>query len=182
MAVANQLDERARTEAPTFKVAIAVEVYRNERLTEVEGSGHPGRAAAAGAETAAILPYEHYWKRVSAYGATSTGCQTGPVYWGEPGTNGQHSFYQFIHQDTRVDPMRRHHDILIANVRAQSEALAFGKTDAQVKAEGTADWLAPHPFFQGNDPHSVFTQGTQGGCMKNLAYAKPFNPRLQALL
>jgi glucose-6-phosphate isomerase len=118
---------------------------------------------------------------------------TGPVYWGEPGTNGQHSFYQLIHQGTRLipcdfiafartaNPVGRHHDILIANVFAQAEALAFGKTAAQVKAEGTPDWLVPHRVFEGNRPsntllldaltpaalgklvalyeHSVFTQG-----------------------
>jgi glucose-6-phosphate isomerase len=119
--------------------------------------------------------------------------QTGPVYWGEPGTNGQHSFYQLIHQGTRLipcdfiafghafTPLGRHHDILLANVFAQAEALAFGKTAAEVKAEGTPDWLAPHRVFEGNRPsnviladrltpevlgqlvalyeHSVFTQG-----------------------
>jgi glucose-6-phosphate isomerase len=118
---------------------------------------------------------------------------TGPVYWGEPGTNGQHSFYQLIHQGTRLIPcdfiafghaltaLGRHHDILLANVFAQAEALAFGKTPAQVKAEGTPDWLVPHRVFEGNRPsnillaerltpevlgtlvalyeHSVFTQG-----------------------
>jgi glucose-6-phosphate isomerase len=119
---------------------------------------------------------------------------TSPIYWGEPGTNGQHSFYQLIHQGTRLipcdfiafgealNPLGRHHDILLANVCAQSEALAFGKTPEQVKAEGTADWLVPHRVFEGNRPtntiladrltpeslgklvalyeHSVFTQGT----------------------
>jgi glucose-6-phosphate isomerase len=119
---------------------------------------------------------------------------TGPIYWGEPGTNGQHSFYQLIHQGTRVipcdfigfqkslNPLGRHHDILLANVFAQAEALAFGKTAEQVKAEGTADKLVPHRVFEGNRPsntilaerltpetlgklvalyeHSVFTQGT----------------------
>jgi glucose-6-phosphate isomerase len=118
---------------------------------------------------------------------------TGPVYWGEPGTNGQHSFYQLIHQGTRLipcdfigfantlNPLGRHHDILMSNVFAQAEALAFGKTAAQVKAEGTPDWLVPHRVFEGNRPsntilldrltpaalgklvalyeHSVFTQG-----------------------
>jgi glucose-6-phosphate isomerase len=119
---------------------------------------------------------------------------TGPIYWGEPGTNGQHSFYQLIHQGTRlipcdfiafgqpVNPLGRHHDMLLANVFAQTEALAFGKTPEQVKAEGTPDWLVPHRVFEGNRPsntilmdrltpaalgklvalyeHSVFTQGT----------------------
>jgi glucose-6-phosphate isomerase len=118
---------------------------------------------------------------------------TGPIYWGEPGTNGQHSFYQLIHQGTRLipcdfiafaealNPLGRHHDMLMANVFAQSEALAFGKTPEQVKAEGTPDWLVPHRVFEGNRPsnvifadkltpetlgklvalyeHSVFTQG-----------------------
>ena len=120
--------------------------------------------------------------------------QTGPIYWGEPGTNGQHSFYQLIHQGTRlipcdfigfeqaINPLGRHHDLLLANVFAQTEALAFGKTRQQVKAEGTPDWLVPHRVFEGNRPsntimmdrltpaalgklvalyeHSVFTQGT----------------------
>jgi glucose-6-phosphate isomerase len=119
---------------------------------------------------------------------------TGPIYWGEPGTNGQHSFYQLIHQGTNLipcdfiafsqalNPLGRHHDMLIANVLAQAEALAFGKTAEQVQAEGTADWLVPHRVFQGNRPsnmilidrltpavlgklvalyeHLVFTQGT----------------------
>jgi glucose-6-phosphate isomerase len=119
--------------------------------------------------------------------------ETGPIYWGEPGTNGQHSFYQLIHQGTRLipcdfigfakplAPLGRHHDILMANIFAQAEALAFGKTPEQVKAEGTADWLVPHRVFEGNRPsnvmlidkltpavlgklvalyeHSVFTQG-----------------------
>ena len=162
-----------------------------------------------GAQTTAVLPYEQYLKRFPAYlqqltmesngkhvtldGARVT-YDTGPVYWGEPGTNGQHSFYQLIHQGTRLIPcdfiafgkplnaIGDHHDILIANVFAQSEALAFGKTLEQVKAEGTPDWLAPHRVFEGNRPsntilvaqltpeslgtlvalyeHSVFTQGT----------------------
>src|SRR6266446_1238098 len=119
---------------------------------------------------------------------------TGPIYWGEPGTNGQHSFYQLIHQGTRLIPcyfiafgqplhsLVRHHDMLLANVFSQSEALAFGKTPEEVKAEGTPDWLAPHRVFEGNRPsntiladrltpenlgklvalyeHNVFTQGT----------------------
>ena len=92
---------------------------------------------------------------------------TGPVYWGEPGTNGQHSFYQLIHQGTRLipcdfiafghalTPLGRHHDILLANVFAQAEALAFGKTPEQVKAEGTPDWLVPHRVFEGNRPSNV---------------------------
>jgi glucose-6-phosphate isomerase len=125
--------------------------------------------------------------------AAEVGCQTSPIYWGEPGTNGQHSFYQLIHQGTRLipcdfiafahtlNPLGRHHDMLIANVFAQTEALAFGKTAEEVKTEGTPDWLVPHRVFDGNRPsntiladrltpeslgklvalyeHSVFTQG-----------------------
>jgi glucose-6-phosphate isomerase len=162
-----------------------------------------------GAQTVAVLPYEQYLKRFPAYlqqltmesngkRVTLKGKEvnyaTGPVYWGEPGTNGQHSFYQLIHQGTRLipcdfiafsqalNPLGRHHDLLVANVFAQSEALAFGKTPEQVKAEGTPDWLVPHRVFEGNRPsntilaerltpevlgklvalyeHSVFTQGT----------------------
>jgi glucose-6-phosphate isomerase len=124
---------------------------------------------------------------------TEVTCPTGPIYWGEPGTNGQHSFYQLIHQGTRLipcdfigfnhslNPLGRHHDLLMANVFAQTEALAFGKTPEQVRAEGTPDWLVPHRVFEGNRPsntilldrltpealgklvalyeHSVFTQG-----------------------
>jgi glucose-6-phosphate isomerase len=161
-----------------------------------------------GAQTVAVLPYEQYLKRFPAYlqqltmesngkhvtldGAAVT-CDTSPIYWGEPGTNGQHSFYQLIHQGTRLipcdfiafgrplNPLGQHHDILLANVFAQGEALALGKTAAQVKAEGTPDWLVPHRVFEGNRPsntllldqltpaalgklvalyeHSVFTQG-----------------------
>jgi glucose-6-phosphate isomerase len=161
-----------------------------------------------GAETVAVLPYEQYLKRFPAYlqqltmesngkhitlDGEKVNYQTGPVYWGEPGTNGQHSFYQLIHQGTRLipcdfiafgqalTPLGRHHDILLANVFAQAEALAFGKTTEEVKADGTADWLVPHRVFEGNRPsnviladkltpeilgklvalyeHSVFTQG-----------------------
>jgi glucose-6-phosphate isomerase len=161
-----------------------------------------------GAETVAVLPYDQYLKRFPAYlqqltmesngkHVTLDGVEvdysTGPIYWGEPGTNGQHSFYQLIHQGTRLIPcdfiafantlnsLGRHHDILQANFFAQSEALAFGKTPEQVKAEGTPDWLVPHRVFEGNRPsnsilaeeltprtlgklvalyeHSVFTQG-----------------------
>jgi glucose-6-phosphate isomerase len=161
-----------------------------------------------GAETVAVLPYEQYLKRFPAYlqqltmesngkHVTREGAEvnypTGPIYWGEPGTNGQHSFYQLIHQGTRLipcdfiafaralNPLGRHHDMLVANVFAQTEALAFGKTREQVKAEGTPDSLVPHRVFQGNRPsntilaerltpetlgtlvalyeHSVFTQG-----------------------
>jgi glucose-6-phosphate isomerase len=162
-----------------------------------------------GAQTVAVLPYEQYLKRFPAYlqqltmesngkHVTLDGVHldydTGPIYWGEPGTNGQHSFYQLIHQGTRLvpcdfiafarslNPLGRHHDMLLANVFAQTEALAFGKTADQVKAEGTPDWLVPHRLFEGNRPsntllleeltpaalgklvalyeHSVFTQGT----------------------
>jgi glucose-6-phosphate isomerase len=162
-----------------------------------------------GAQTVAVLPYEQYLKRFPAYlqqltmesngkhvtlDGTEVAYQTGPIYWGEPGTNGQHSFYQLIHQGTKLIPcdfiaftqplnaLGRHHDMLMANVFAQTEALAFGKTAEQVKAEGTPDWLVPHRVFEGNRPsntilaerltpqalgklvalyeHSVFTQGT----------------------
>ena len=162
-----------------------------------------------GAQTVAVLPYDQYLKRFPAYlqqltmesngkHVTLDGMrvdyQTGPIYWGEPGTNGQHSFYQLIHQGTRLIPcdfiafghalntLGRHHDMLLANVFAQTEALAFGKTPEQVKAEGTPDWLVPHRVFEGNRPsntilmdrltpaalgklvalyeHCVFTQGT----------------------
>jgi glucose-6-phosphate isomerase len=134
------------------------------------------------AQTVAVLPYEQYLKRFPAYlqqltmesngkhvqldGSPVTHA-TGPVYWGEPGTNGQHSFYQLIHQGTRfipcdfigfvktLNPLGDHHDILIANVFAQGEALAFGKTAAQVRAEGTPDWLVPHRVFEGNRPSNT---------------------------
>ncbi len=161
-----------------------------------------------GAQTVAVLPYEQYLKRFPAYlqqltmesngkhvtlDGTEVAYQTSPIYWGEPGTNGQHSFYQLIHQGTKLipcdfiaftetlNPLGRHHDMLMANVFAQAEALAFGKTPEQVKAEGTPDWLVPHRVFEGNRPsntilaerltpetlgklvalyeHSVFTQG-----------------------
>jgi glucose-6-phosphate isomerase len=161
-----------------------------------------------GAQTVAVLPYEQYLKRFPAYlqqltmesngkhitlDGEAVARDTGPIYWGEPGTNGQHSFYQLIHQGTRLipcdfiafakplNPLGRHHDMLLANVFAQTEALAFGKTPEQVKAEGTPDWLVPHRVFEGNRPsntilaerltpetlgklvalyeHSVFTQG-----------------------
>jgi glucose-6-phosphate isomerase len=164
------------------------------------------------AQTMAVLPYEQYLKRLPAYlqqltmesngkhvtldGSRVT-ADTGPIYWGEPGTNGQHSFYQLIHQGTRfipcdfigfyktLNPLGRHHDLLMANVFAQAEALAFGKTAEQVKAEGTPDWLVPHRVFEGNRvsntiladkltpevlgkliamyEHSVFTQGAIWG-------------------
>jgi glucose-6-phosphate isomerase len=135
-----------------------------------------------GAETVAVLPYSQYLKRFPAYlqqltmesngkhvtlDGTDVSRQTGPIYWGEPGTNGQHSFYQLIHQGTRLAPcdfiafanplipLGRHHDILMANVFAQTEALAFGKTLEDVKAEGTPDWLAPHRVFEGNRPSNT---------------------------
>src|SRR5271166_7055367 len=161
-----------------------------------------------GAQTVAILSYEQYLKRFPAYlqqltmesngkhvtlAGKKVAHDTGPIYWGEPGTNGQHSFYQLIHQGTRLipcdfiafaqplNPLGRHHDMLIANVCAQTEALAFGKTAEQVESEGTPEWLVPHRVFEGNRPsntilaerlapetlgklvalyeHSVFTQG-----------------------
>jgi glucose-6-phosphate isomerase len=135
-----------------------------------------------GANTVAVLPYEQYLKRFPAYlqqltmesngkhvtlAGKNVNYQTGPIYWGEPGTNGQHSFYQLIHQGTRLIPcdfiafghsltrLGRHHDILLANVFAQAEALAFGKTAEEVKAEGTPDWLVPHRVFEGNRPSNV---------------------------
>ncbi len=165
-----------------------------------------------GAQTVAVLPYEQYLKRFPAYlqqltmesngkhvtlDGTESLCQTGPIYWGEPGTNGQHSFYQLIHQGTKLIPcdfigflqplnsLGRHHDLLLANVFAQAEALAFGKTPQEVSAEGTPEWLVPHRTFEGNRPsstillerltpaalgklvalyeHSVFTQGAIWG-------------------
>ena len=161
------------------------------------------------AQTVAVLPYERYLKRFPAYlqqltmesngkhvtlDGARVAYQTGPIYWGEPGTNGQHSFYQLIHQGTRLipcdfigfcqelNPIANHHDLLISNLFAQTEALAFGKTENEVKAGGVAGWLAPHRVFEGNRPtntilaerltpetlgalvalyeHSVFTQGT----------------------
>ena len=134
------------------------------------------------AQTIAVLPYEQYLKRFPAYlqqltmesngkhvtlDGTEVAYSTGPVYWGEPGTNGQHSFYQLIHQGTglipcdfiafirTLNPLGRHHDILMANVLAQTEALAFGKTADQVKTEGTPDWLVPHRVFEGNRPSNT---------------------------
>jgi glucose-6-phosphate isomerase len=160
------------------------------------------------AQTVAVLPYEQYLKRFPAYlqqltmesngkhvtlDGQEVSYQTGPIYWGEPGTNGQHSFYQLIHQGTKLIPcdfiafsqplhaLGRHHDLLLANVCAQAEALAFGKTAQEVEAENTPAWLVPHRTFEGNRPsnmillerltpealgklvalyeHSVFTQG-----------------------
>ena len=189
-----------------------------------------------GAQTVAVLPYEQYLKRFPAYlqqltmesngkhvtgDGTTVDYDTGPIYWGEPGTNGQHSFYQLIHQGTRLipcdfiafarslNPLGRHHDMLLANVFAQTEALAFGKTAEQVKAEGTPDWLVPHRLFAGNRPsntllldtmtpealgklvalyeHSVFTQGTiwqidsfdQWGVELGKALAQQIIPQLE---
>jgi len=138
------------------------------------------------AETVAVLPYEQYLKRFPAYlqqltmesngkhvtlAGKKVNYQTGPVYWGEPGTNGQHSFYQLIHQGTRLIPcdfiafghaltkLGRHHDILMANVFAQAEALAFGKTAEEVKAEGTKGALVPHRVFEGNRPSNIILAG-----------------------
>jgi glucose-6-phosphate isomerase len=135
-----------------------------------------------GSQTVAVLPYEQYLKRFPAYlqqltmesngkhvtlEGTTVDYNTGPVYWGEPGTNGQHSFYQLIHQGTRLipcdfiafgkplTPLSCHHDLLLSNVFAQAEALAFGKTSEQVKAEGTPDWLVPHRVFEGNRPSNT---------------------------
>jgi glucose-6-phosphate isomerase len=135
-----------------------------------------------GAETVAVLPYENYLKRFPAYlqqltmesngksvtlAGKKVNYQTSPIYWGEPGTNGQHSFYQLIHQGTRLipcdfiafgkalTPLGRHHDLLLANALAQSEALAFGKTAAEVKAEKVADALVPHKVFEGNRPSNT---------------------------
>jgi glucose-6-phosphate isomerase len=165
-----------------------------------------------GAQTTAVLPYDQYLKRFPAYlqqltmesngkSVTLDGARvdydTGPVTWGEPGTNGQHSFYQLIHQGTKLvpcdfigfcrtlNPLGEHHDLLMANVFAQAEALAFGKTEEEVRAEGTPDWLVPHRVFEGNRPtttilaerltpellgtlvalyeHSVFTQAAVWG-------------------
>jgi glucose-6-phosphate isomerase len=134
------------------------------------------------AQTVAVLPYEQYLKHLPAYlqqltmesngkhvtlDGTEVTYQTGPIYWGEPGTNGQHSFYQLIHQGTKLipcdfiafarplNPLGRHHDMLLANVFAQAEALAFGKTSQEVQAEGTPAWLVPHRIFEGNRPSST---------------------------
>jgi glucose-6-phosphate isomerase len=190
-----------------------------------------------GAQTVAVLPYEQYLKRFPAYlqqltmesngkhvtlSGAGVSYQTGPIYWGEPGTNGQHSFYQLIHQGTRLipcdfiafdaplNPLGRHHDMLLANVFAQAEALAFGKSSEEVKAEGTPDWLVPHRTFEGNRPsstilierltpaalgklvalyeHSVFTQGViwdidsfdQWGVELGKALAQRIVPELEA--
>ena len=190
-----------------------------------------------GAQTVAVLPYDQYLKRFPAYlqqltmesngkhvtlEGSPVGCETGPIFWGEPGTNGQHSFYQLIHQGTKLipcdfigfcrslNPLGTHQDLLVSNVFAQAEALAFGKTAADVAAEGTAEWLVPHRVFPGNRPtstilaetltptilgtlvalyeHSVFTQGTvwgidsfdQWGVEQGKVLAKRIIPELQA--
>ena len=190
-----------------------------------------------GAQTVAVLPYEQYLKRFPAYlqqltmesngkhvtlDGTTVGYDTGAIYWGEPGTNGQHSFYQLIHQGTRLipcdfivfaqalNPLGKHHDMLVANVFAQAEALAFGRTEKEVKDEGTPDWLVPHRVFDGNRPsnmiladrltpeslgklvalyeHCVFTQGAvwsinsfdQWGVELGKALAKRIVPELES--
>jgi glucose-6-phosphate isomerase len=190
-----------------------------------------------GSQTIAVLPYDQYLKRFPAYlqqltmesngkHVTLDGArveyQTGPIFWGEPGTNGQHSFYQLIHQGTKLipcdfigffqtlNPLGNHHDLLMSNVFAQAEALAFGKTAEEVRAEGTPDWLVPHRTFEGNRPsnvilaerltpetlgklvalyeHSVFTQGTiwqidsfdQWGVELGKVLAKKIIPELES--
>jgi glucose-6-phosphate isomerase len=189
-------------------------------------------------QTMAVLPYEQYLKRFPAYlqqltmesngkhvtlQGTEVVCQTGPIYWGELGTNGQHSFYQIIHQGTKLipcdfigfirplNPLGRHHDLLLANLFAQTEALAFGKTKEEVRAGDTPEWLAPHQAFEGNRPsstiilerltpealgklvalyeHSVFTQGAiwninsfdQWGVELGKALAARIIPELEAV-
>ena len=191
-----------------------------------------------GAHTVAVLPYEQYLKRFPAYlqqltmesngkrvtlEGTPVDYQTSPIYWGEPGTNGQHSFYQLIHQGTRLipcdfiafaksaNPLGRHHDMLIANVLAQAEALAFGKTREETESEGTPEWLIPHRLFEGDRPsntifmdaltpaalgklvalyeHSVFTQGSiwqidsfdQWGVELGKQLAKQILPELESV-
>ena len=190
-----------------------------------------------GAETVGVMPYEQYLKRFPAYlqqltmesngkhvrlDGAHVDYQTGAIYWGEPGTNGQHSFYQLIHQGTKLipvdligfantlNPLRDHHDLLMSNVFAQSEALAFGKNEEEVRAEGTPDAIAPHRVMEGNRPtnvlladvldpatlgklvalyeHSVFTQGViwgidsfdQWGVELGKALAKRIIPELKS--
>ena len=190
-----------------------------------------------GAQTVGVMPYEQYLKRFPAYlqqltmesngkhvtiEGTTVDYDTGAVYWGEPGTNGQHSFYQLIHQGTKLipvdligfartlNPIRDHHDVLMSNVFAQAEALAFGKTEQEVRAEGTEEAVVPHRVFEGNRPtnvilaemltphalgtlvalyeHSVFTQGTvwgidsfdQWGVELGKVLAKRIIPELEA--
>jgi glucose-6-phosphate isomerase len=191
-----------------------------------------------GAQTVAVLPYDQYLKRFPAYlqqltmesngkhitrDGAAVNYQTGPIYWGEPGTNGQHSFYQLLHQGTKLipcdfigfcrslNPLGHHQDLLMANLFAQTEALAFGKTEAQVRAEGTPDWLVAHRICEGNRPtntilaerltpetlgklvalyeHSVFTQGAiwqidsfdQWGVELGKVLAKRIIPELEAV-
>jgi glucose-6-phosphate isomerase len=191
-----------------------------------------------GSQTIAVLPYDQYLKRFPAYlqqltmesngkhvtlDGASVEYQTGPIFWGEPGTNGQHSFYQLIHQGTKLipcdfigffqslNPLGSHHDILMSNVFAQAEALAFGKTPEEVRADGTPEWLVPHRTFEGNRPsnvilaerltpetlgklvalyeHSVFTQGTiwqidsfdQWGVELGKVLAQKIIPQLEAI-
>jgi len=191
-----------------------------------------------GAQTVAVLPYAQYLKRFPAYlqqltmesngkhvtlDGTFVDYQTGPIYWGEPGTNGQHSFYQLIHQGTKLipcdfigfcqtlNPLDQHHDLLMANLFAQTEALAFGKTEEEVRGEGTPDWLVPHRTCKGNRPtntilaerltpetlgklvalyeHSVFTQGVvwnvdsfdQWGVELGKVLAKRIVPELESV-
>jgi glucose-6-phosphate isomerase len=191
-----------------------------------------------GAQTVAVLPYDQYLRRFPAYlqqltmesngkrttldGAHIDDYETGPIFWGEPGTNGQHSFYQLIHQGTKLipcdfiafarslNPLGEHHDLLTANVLAQAEALAFGKTADEVKADGVPDWQVPYRTFDGNHPssvllaerltphtlgalvalyeHSVFTQGViwhinsfdQWGVELGKVLAKRIIPELQS--
>jgi glucose-6-phosphate isomerase len=190
-----------------------------------------------GAESVAVLPYEYYLKRLPAYlqqltmesngkrvtiGGRAVDYETSPIYWGEPGTNGQHSFYQLIHQGTRLvpcdfiafahalAPLGRHHDLLMANVFAQAQALAFGRSAAEVKAEGVPATLVPHKVFEGNRPsntiladrltpatlgalvalyeHNVFTQGAiweinpfdQWGVELGKALAQAIVPELES--
>jgi glucose-6-phosphate isomerase len=178
----HQMDEHFRTASFHWNLPVLMallSIWNNEFL---------------GAETVAVLPYEQYLKRFPAYlqqltmesngkhvtlDGKEVSYQTGPIYWGEPGTNGQHSFYQLIHQGTRLVPcdfigfaqaltqLGPHHDMLLANVFAQAEALAFGKTADEVKAEGTPAWLVPHRVFEGNRPSNIIlaerlTPGTLG--------------------
>jgi glucose-6-phosphate isomerase len=163
-----------------------------------------------GAQTVAVLPYEQYLKRFPAYLQQLTmesngkrvtldgepvGVDTSPVYWGEPGTNGQHSFYQLIHQGTRLipcdfiafaqplSPLGEHHDILIANVIAQGEALAFGKTPAELKAENTPDWLVPHRTFDGNRPsNTLFVERLTPGALGKLVALYEHNVFTQGVI
>ena len=221
----HEMDEHFRTAPPEVNLPLLhglICVWNNDLL---------------GAETIAVLPYDQYMKRFPAYlqqltmesngkhvrlDGTPVGRETGPVFWGEPGTNGQHSFYQLIHQGTRLipcdfvafmhslNPLGEHHDLLVANVLAQAEALAFGKTADEVRAEGVPAELVPHKVMEGNRPsnmivaeridpatlgrlvalyeHSVFTQGAvwginsfdQWGVELGKALAKRIIPELQS--